>query len=79
MLEILTFNSENAIHWFILYTFYYGSNVPYRAVFDHIYLASPGSSLAGGGNLSNRKRGSIAHSLSLSPYRRPDMTKIRQG
>ena len=39
-------------------------------------LEVTGSSPARCGNLSNRKRGSIAHSLSLSPNHRPDMTEI---
>ena len=34
------------------------------------------SSTARGGDLFNRKRGSIAHSLSLSPAHHPDMTEI---
>ena len=38
-------------------------------------LAVPGSSPAGGGNLSNCKRGSIAHSLSLSLINRPDVAE----
>ena len=37
------------------------------------YLAAPGSSSLGSGNLSDRKQESIAHSLSLSPTHCPDM------
>ena len=39
-------------------------------------LAVVSSSPALGEGLFNRKRGSIAHSLSLSSARRPDMTEI---
>ena len=36
----------------------------------------PGSNLAGGGNLFNHKRGSIAYSLSFALNHRFDMTEI---
>ena len=39
-------------------------------------LSVPNSSLAGGGNLSNRKRGPNAHSFSLAPSDFHHMTKI---
>ena len=39
-------------------------------------LAVPGSIPASGGYLSDRKRGSIAHSLALTTKHRPDMTEI---
>ena len=39
-------------------------------------LAVPGSSPAWGDDLFNRKRGSIVHSLSMSPAHRPDITEI---
>ena len=39
-------------------------------------LAVVSSSLARGEDLFNRKRGSIAHSISLSSVHRPDMPKI---
>ena len=39
-------------------------------------VAVPGSIPALSVNLSNRKRGSIAHSFSLSSYHRPDITVI---
>ena len=39
-------------------------------------LAFPGSIPASRRNLPNRKRSSIAHSLSLLPAQRPDMTEI---
>ena len=39
-------------------------------------LAVPSSSPARGEDLFDHKRGSIAHSLSLSPTHRPDMTEI---
>ena len=39
-------------------------------------LAFPGSIPDGGGTLFNCKRSSIAHSLSLSPYRRSDVLEI---
>ena len=40
-------------------------------------LAFPGSLSAGGGILFKRKRGAIAHSLSLSLTHRPDMVEIQ--
>ena len=43
----------------------------------HAGLAVWGSIPAGGEYLFNRKRSPIAHSLSLSPFHRPDMTKNR--
>ena len=42
----------------------------------HTNLAVPSSSIAGGGDFYSCKRGSIAHSLSLSPVYRSDMTEI---
>ena len=39
-------------------------------------LAVSGSSPARGGNISNRKRGFIAHGLSLKANHRPDMSEI---
>ena len=39
-------------------------------------LEVPSSSLAGGENLSDHKRGSIAHIFPLSPNHRPDMVEI---
>ena len=45
-------------------------------VLAYMQIAVPGSSPALGGEVFNRKRGSNAHSLSLSPAYCPDMIEI---